>query len=78
MKTVNLRKNEDESGRRLCEQWRTMFQARVEGERHHCHEIILGYVQKTPEDIRRELDRNEFDEIMAKKKSGPGPDGFPH
>ena len=55
-----------------------MFQARVEGERHHCHEIILGYVQKTPGDIRRELDRNEFDKLIAKKESGPGPDGFPY
>ena len=33
--------NEDESGRRLCEYWGTIFQARVEGPRHHQHEDIL-------------------------------------
>ena len=33
--------NEDESGRRFCEYWRTIFQARVEGPRHHQHEDIL-------------------------------------
>ena len=50
------RENEDESVRRLCEYWRTIFEARVEGERHHCHEIILGYVQNAPDDIRQEID----------------------
>ena len=69
---------EDESGRRLCEYWGTVFQARVEGQRHHHHENILRYVQKAPDDIRWEIDRNEFDELMAtKKESAPGPDGIP-
>ena len=40
--------NEDESGRRLSQYWIKIFEARVEGERHHCHETILGYVQKAP------------------------------
>ena len=33
--------NENESGRRLCECWRTIFQAREEGPRHHQYEDIL-------------------------------------
>ena len=71
--------NEDESGRRLCDYWSKIFEARIEGERHHCHEIILGCVQKAPDDIRWEIDRNEFDELMAtKKESAPGPDGIPY
>ena len=54
------------------------FEARIEGERHHCHETILRYVQKAPDDIRWEIDRNEFDELLAtKKESAPGPDGIP-
>ena len=68
--------NEDES---LCEYWAKIFEARIEGERHHCHEIILGYVQKAPDDIRWEIDRHEFDELMATKwESAPGPDGIPY
>ena len=43
---------EDDSGRRLCEYWCKIFEARVEGERHHVHETILRYVQKAPDDIR--------------------------
>ena len=72
--------NEDESGRRLCECWGTIFQARVEGERHRLHETILRYVQKTLDDTRWEIDRDEFDELMAtkKKESAPGPDGIPN
>ena len=67
--------NEDESGRRLCEYWGTIFEARIEGDRHYCHETILRYVQKAPDDMRWEIDRNEFDELMAtKKESAPGPD----
>ena len=27
--------NQDESGRRLCEYWESLFQARVEGPRYH-------------------------------------------
>ena len=42
--------NEDESGRRPCEHWGKIFEARVEGEWHRCHETILGYVQKAPDD----------------------------
>ena len=50
----------------------TIFQARVEGQRHHHYENILRYVQKAP-------DRNEFDELMAtEKESAPGPDGIPY
>ena len=59
--------NEDESGRRLCEYWCEIFQAHIEG------------VQKAPDDIRWEIDRNEFDELMAAKiESAPGPDGIPY
>ena len=67
--------NEDESGRRLCEFWGTIFQARVEGQRHH-YENILRYVQKAPDDIRWIVDNNEFDELMATKESAPGRDGI--
>ena len=66
--------NEGESGRRLCEYW-----SKIYSERHHCHETILGYVQKAPVDIRWEIDRNEFDEIrVTKKESAPGPGGIPY
>ena len=69
--------NENESGRRLCEYWGTILQACVEGERHHCLETIFSYVQRAPDSICREIDRNEFDERLAiKKESAPGPDGF--
>ena len=71
--------NEDESGRRYCEYWGSIFQVRVEGPRHHQHEHILRYVQRAPDDIRWTIDRAEFDELMAlKKDSAPGPDGIPH
>ena len=71
--------NEDESGRRLCEYWSKIFEARVPGEQHHCYETILEYVQKTPDDIRWETDKNECDELLAtKKESAPGPDGIPY
>ena len=71
--------NEDESGRRLCEYWGSIFQARVEGPRHHQYENILRYVQKAPHDIRWTMDRTEFDELVAlKKDSAPGPDGIPY
>ena len=70
--------NEDESGRRLCEYWSTIFQARVEGQRHHHYENILRYVQKAPDDIRWIIDKNEFDELIyTRKQSAPGPDGIP-
>ena len=65
-------------GRRLCEYWGTIFQARVEGPRHHQYEDILRYVQKAPDDIRWTSHRTEFDElIVMKKDSAPGPDGIP-
>ena len=72
--------NEDESGRRLCEYRGTIFEVRIEGERHHCHETTLRYVQKAPDDIRWKIDKNEFDELMAtkKKKTAPGTDGIPY
>ena len=60
--------NEDESGRRLCEYWGTIFQARVEGLRHHHHEDILRYVQQAPDDIRWTIDKTEFDDLIALEK----------
>ena len=56
--------------------WCTIFQARNEGERHHHYENILRYVPKAPDGVRWEIDRNEFDELMATKESAPGPDGI--
>ena len=71
--------NEDESVRRLCEYWRTVFQARVDGLRHHQYEDILRFVQKAPDDIPWTIDRTEFDELIAMRKdSAPGPDGIPY
>ena len=70
--------NEDESETRLCEYWGTIFQARVEGPRHHQFEDILRFVQKAPDDIRWTVDKTDFDELIARKKgSAPGPDGIP-
>ena len=56
--------NEDESGRRLCEYWGTIFQARVEGPRHHQHEEILRLVQQVPDDISWTIDQAEFDDLL--------------
>ena len=71
--------NEDESGRRHCECWGSIIQARVEGPRHHQYENILRYVQKAQDDIRWTIDRTEFDEHIAlKKDSAPCPDGMPY
>ena len=71
--------NEAESGRSLCEYWGTIFQARVEGPRHHQVEDILRFVRKAPDDIRWTIDKTEFDELIAMKKdSAPGPDGIPN
>ena len=68
--------NEDESGRRLCEYWRTIFQARELGPRHE-HQDSLRYVQQVPDDISWTIDQAEFVELLAlKKDSAPGPDGF--
>ena len=71
--------NEDESGRSLCEYWGTIFQARMEGPRHHQHEDILRYVQQAPDDIHWSIDQTEFDELIdMRKDSAPGSDGIPH
>ena len=71
--------NEDESGRRLCGYWGTIFQARMEGPRHHQHEDILRYAQQALDDIRWTMDQAEFDDLLAlKKDSAPGPDGIPN
>ena len=71
--------NAAESGRRLCEYWRIIFQARDEGPRHHQHEDVLRCVQKAPDDIRWTIDQAEFDDLLAlKKDSASGPDGIPH
>ena len=71
--------NDDESGMRLRAYWGKMFEARVEGEQHHCYETILEYVQQAPHDMRWEIDKNEFDEPMAtNKESAPGHDGIPY
>ena len=70
--------NEDESGRRLCEYWGSISQARVEGPRYHQYVDILRCVQKAPDDIRWTIDRTGFDELIAMKKdSVPGLDGIP-
>ena len=71
--------NEDESGRRPCEYWRIIFQAREEGPRHHQYEDILRFVQQAPDDISWTIDQAEFDDLLAlKKDSAPGPDGIPY
>ena len=71
--------NEDESGRRLCEYWGTIFQARQEGPRHFQHEEILRFVRQAPDDINWTMDRAEFDDLLASKEdSAPGPDGIPY
>ena len=70
--------NEDESGRKLCEYWWTIFQAREEGTRHHQHDF-LRFVQQAPDDISWTIDQAEFDELLAlKKDSALGPDGIPY
>ena len=52
--------NEDEPGRRLCDYWGTIFQAREEGPWHYQHTDILRYVQQAPGDINWTIDRAEF------------------
>ena len=56
--------NEDDCGRRLCEYWGTIFQARDEGPRHYQHENLLRFVQHAPDDIRWTIDKTEFDELL--------------
>ena len=71
--------NEDESGRRFSEFWRTIFQARQEGPRHHQHEDFLRHVQQAPEDIGWPIDQSEFDDLLVlKKNSAPNTDGIPY
>ena len=60
--------NEDESGRRLCEYLRTIFQAREEGPRHHQDDEISRIVQQAPDDINLTVDNAEFDDLLALKK----------
>ena len=79
MKRATPWKNEDESGRRLCEYWGTIFQARQQGPRHLHHEEIFRFVQQAPDDINWTLDQAEFDDLVASKKdSAGGPDGILH
>ena len=59
--------NEDESGRRSCELWSTIFQGRSEDGKHHRLGTILNCVQKALDNIRWEIGWNEFDELMATK-----------
>ena len=71
--------NEDESGIRHCEYWRTIFLAREESPRHHQHEDVSRYVQQAPGDISWTVDQAQFDELLSlKKDSAPGPDGIPY
>ena len=44
------------------------------GERHRCHETILQHVQKAPDDVQREIDQHEFDQMVATKKKDSAPD----
>ena len=57
--------NEDESGRRHCDYWSSIFQALEEGPRHHQHEDILRYVQQALDNIRWTIDQAEFDDLLA-------------
>ena len=58
----NTLEDEDESGMKHCTYWGKVFESRTE-------------VQKAPDDIQWEIDKREFDEMMAtKQESGPGPD----
>ena len=71
--------NEDDSGRRQCECWGTIFQARQEGPRHHQHDDILRYVHQAPDDINWTVDQPEFDDLRAlMKDSAPRPDEIPY
>ena len=62
----NPLENEDESGGYVNIGVPSLRHA-LKSERHHCHETILRYVQKGPDDIRWESDRNDFDELMTTK-----------
>ena len=76
MKTVIPWTNDDESGRRFCECWRSIFKP---GPETSPARKILRNVQKDPDDIRWTTDRTEFDELISLvKDSAPGPDGIPY
>ena len=64
----------------VCDCLSSIFQARVVGERHHLHEIILRYVQKALDDTSWGIDRDGFDELVTsqKQESAPFPDGIPY
>ena len=71
--------NEDESGRRLCDYWRTIFQAREEGPRRQQQEDIFRFVRQALDGISWTFDQAEFDDLLVlKKDSAPGPDGIPY
>ena len=70
-------KNEDVTDRRLCELWCTVLEARIGGDRHHCHETFLRYVQKAHDDIRWETDRRISWTLGHKKESASG-SGIPY
>ena len=61
--------NEDDSGGRLCEYWRSIFQHREEGPRHLHHEEIFRLVQQAPDDINGTIDQAEFDDFLTLKKT---------
>ena len=63
MMTVIPWKTKMNQVRRLCEYWGSIFQARVEGPRHHQFENLLQHVQKALGDIGRVIDWTEFDEL---------------
>ena len=75
-KSSDIQEKEDESGRRLCEYWSTIFKARVEGSstitlRPSCdtsRKLVTTRAGKSTE--------TKLNELMAtKKESAPGPDG---
>ena len=73
MKTCHPLEIEDESGRRLCEYWCSIFQALDEGEKHHCHETIFRYVQKAPDDIRWKITtKNPLQVLMGFRMASTG------
>ena len=56
-----------ESGVTVCACWRKVFESRIEGQRHHSLETILAYFQNSPDEFQSEIDKREFDEMMASK-----------
>ena len=68
----------DESGARPCRHWPYIFEAREDGAQDHSCDTILNFVQRAPDHVQWTLCRREFDEMLATKKSAPGPDGVPY